>query len=86
MKQNEKTNKKNTNVCDKASDLYNNFPQIFFDEYYEYYQMLKKKKKNNLIIYLLKHIFLMLGVKMKSLLMQQEKVMKSLMIFQICRH
>ena len=46
MKQNEKKNKKNTNVCDKASDLYNNFPQIFFDEYYEYYQMLKKKKKD----------------------------------------
>ena len=45
MKQNEKTNKKKTNVYDKASELYNNFAQICFDEYYEYYQMLKKKKK-----------------------------------------
>ena len=46
MKQNEKTNKKKTNVYDKASELYNNFPQKCFDEYYEYYKMKKKKKKN----------------------------------------
>ena len=70
-----KKHKRGKNVYAKASDLYNDFIAIYFDEYNEL-DARRKKWSSDMILksYLLKYIIMMCALKMKNQLIQQEQV------------
>ena len=66
-------------LYDNASEIYNEYLEIYFDEY----KVLSDAKKESwvinmvLLIYFLKHIIMIPSLKMKNWLIQQEKLIKN---------
>ena len=63
-----KTEKEKVNVYDNASELYNDYLKIQFDQYYELSDAKREKLSPNmiLIIYFLRHIIMMSDLKMNN--------------------
>ena len=82
--QKEKTKTKKINVCDAASELYNEMLEACFDEYNE---LSDAKRENIKLNYdpvnyiLLMHIITITGLKMKNRLIK-----KNLQIYRTCHH
>ena len=77
-KENNKEEKRS--VYNNASELYRDYLEIYFDEY-KVFSNGKKSRVINIIllIYLLKHVIMISGFKVKNCLIQQEKVIKKIL-------